>query len=297
MRKITLSVAILSIAAFVCFQELHAQDSKLANSMLWSIVNPEIPADTSYLFGTIHQISQKDFSMGDKVVDALYKSEALVTEIDLSNPDMVGEMMSRMTMKEGVTLDKLLSKKDYASLNGFMLEGSGQSLSLYNDKKPFVTSMALLNYFIEGTPASYDLVLTQLAVNDSMKILGLETVTQQMDMLDKMTYQDQAKYLMEMVNESEKTKALFGEMVAAYKEERLTVLGDLLDKNMHNEIEKKYMITDRNKNWVPMMEEIMGTDKAFFAVGSGHLSGKLGVINLLREAGFEVEPVFEKPEE
>ena len=265
--------------------------------MLWSIVNPKAPADTSYLFGTIHQISQKDFSMSDKVVDALYKTEALVTEIDLSNPDMMGEMMSRITMKDGVTLDKLLSKKEYALLNGFMLEGSGQSLSLYNDKKPFVTSIALMNYFIEGTPASYDLVLTQMAINDSMKIFGLESVTQQMDMLDKMSYKEQAKSLMELVNESEKTKALFGEMVSAYKEERLTDLDELLDKNMHNETEKKYMITDRNKNWLPMIQNIIRNDKAFFAVGSGHLSGKLGVIYLLREAGFNVEPVFEKPEE
>lgn len=292
-----MSAAILSIATFVCVQCLYAQDSKLENSMLWSIVNPKAPADTSYLFGTIHQISQKDFSMSDKVVDALYKTEALVTEIDLSNPDMMGEMMSRITMKDGVTLDKLLSKKEYALLNGFMLEGSGQSLSLYNDKKPFVTSIALMNYFIEGTPASYDLVLTQMAINDSMKIFGLESVTQQMDMLDKMSYKEQAKSLMELVNESEKTKALFGEMVSAYKEERLTDLDELLDKNMHNETEKKYMITDRNKNWLPMIQNIIRNDKAFFAVGSGHLSGKLGVIYLLREAGFNVEPVFEKPEE
>lgn len=297
MKKITFSAVILLTAALLCVQGLNAQDAKLANSMLWSIVNPKTPADTSYLFGTIHQISQKDFSMSDKVVDALYKSEVLVTEIDLSNPDMVGEMMSRMTMKDGVKLDKLLSKKDYASLNGFMLEGSGQSLTLYNDKKPFVTSMALMNYFIEGAPASYDLVLTQMAINDSMKILGLESVTQQMDMLDKMSYKEQAKYLMELVNDSEKTKALFAKMVSAYKEERLSDLGELLDENMHNETEKKYLITDRNKNWVPMIEYIMRDDKSFFAVGSGHLAGPSGLIYLLRGAGFEVEPVFEMPEE
>ncbi|NEN25382.1 TraB/GumN family protein [Cryomorpha ignava] len=297
MKKIIFSAALLSIAAFVCAQEVTAQDSKLDDSMLWSIVNPKAPADTSYLFGTIHQISQKDFSMSDKVVDALYKSEALVTEVDLSNPDMVGEMMSRMTMKDGMTLEKLLSKKEYASLNGFMLEGTGQSLSLYNDKKPFVTSIAIMNYFIDGAPASYDLVLTQMAVNDSMKILGLESISQQMDMLDKMSYKEQAKYLMELVDESEKTKALFGEMVSAYKGERLTDLSELLDENMHSEEEKKVMITDRNKNWVPLIEYILQENRSFFAVGSGHLAGKSGLIYLLRAAGFEVEPVFEKVEE
>lgn len=297
MKKNILSVAVLSIAVFVSVEGVVAQDSKLEDSMLWSIVNPKAPADTSYLFGTIHQISQKDFSLSDKIIEALNKSDALVTEIDLSNPDMIGEMMNRMTMKDGVTLEKLLSKKEYASLNGFMLEGAGESLSLYNDKKPFVTAMVVMDYYIEGSPASYDLVLTQMAISDSMKILGLETITQQMDVLDKMSYKEQAKYLMELVNESEKTKALFAEMVSAYKDERLTDLDKLLDENMQSEDEKKYMITDRNKNWAPMIEFLLLENKAFFAVGAGHLAGPTGLIYLLRGAGFEVEPVFEELEE
>jgi len=213
MRKSILSAALISVATFVGVQTLTAQDVELENSMLWSIVNPKAPADTSYLFGTVHQISQRDFSMTDKVVTALHKSEALVTEIDLSNPEMIGEMMSRMNMKEGMTLEKLLGKKDYATLNGFMLEGTGQSLSLYNEKKPYVTAMAVMDYYIEGAPASYDLILTQMAKSDSMTILGLESITQQMDVLDKMRYEDKAKYLMEMVNESEKTKARFKAIV------------------------------------------------------------------------------------
>lgn len=297
MRKTILGAAIFSIATFVGVQKLSAQDTVLENSMLWSIVNPKAPADTSYLFGTIHQISQRDFTMSDKIVDALNKSDALVTEVDLSNPEMIGEMMSRMKMEDGMTLEKLLSKKDYATLNGFLLEGSGQSLSLYNDKKPFVTAMAVMDYYIEGTPASFDLVLTQMAIGDTMKILGLESITQQMDVLDKMSYKEQAKYLMELVNESEETQALFAKIVSAYKDGRLLDLNELLEENMRSEDEKKYMITDRNKNWMPRIEYILGDNAAFIAVGAGHLAGEMGLIELLRNAGFHVAPVFDTDEE
>jgi uncharacterized protein YbaP (TraB family) len=40
------------------------------------------------------------------------------------------------------------------------------------------------------------------------------------------------------------------------------------------------------------MPELMKTESTFFAVGSAHLAGELGVINLLRKAGYSVKPVM-----
>jgi uncharacterized protein YbaP (TraB family) len=51
------------------------------------------------------------------------------------------------------------------------------------------------------------------------------------------------------------------------------------------------LLVTRNKNWIPVMGEMMKTQPVFFAVGAGHLGGKNGVIALLRQEGYTVVPV------
>jgi uncharacterized protein YbaP (TraB family) len=51
------------------------------------------------------------------------------------------------------------------------------------------------------------------------------------------------------------------------------------------------MITNRNRNWVEAMPEIMVTKPTLFVVGAGHLPGDEGVIELLKANGYKVKPV------
>ena len=293
MKKVILQSVLFSIAAFVSVQDALCQETKTGNSMLWSIVNPEAPSDTSYLFGTIHQIAQKDFAITDKIENAFGKSEVLITEIDLTDPGMFSQMMPRMMMSDGMTLDKIMSPEDYQALSKFMTENTGQPLAMYNDKKPFMAAMVVMNYFIDGTPASYDMTLTQMAQKQNFKIKGLETVAEQMDVLDKTPYDEQAEQLIEMINNVEKTRESFAAIVEAYKAEHLEELDKLLDENMEAIGEKADMLDERNIKWIPKIEEWIKENRCFIAVGAGHLPGELGLINLLREKGYEVNPVFE----
>lgn len=50
-------------------------------------------------------------------------------------------------------------------------------------------------------------------------------------------------------------------------------------------------LTNRNKNWISKMSEIMMEKPTFFGVGAAHLAGEEGVIKLLRKKGYKVEAV------
>jgi len=60
------------------------------------------------------------------------------------------------------------------------------------------------------------------------------------------------------------------------------------------------LIVERNGRMASRMDSIIaGGTPSFFAIGSGHLPRKDGVIQLLRDRGYTVEPVFSshtKPE-
>jgi uncharacterized protein len=49
------------------------------------------------------------------------------------------------------------------------------------------------------------------------------------------------------------------------------------------------MLTDRNQNWLPKIEELArGKKNAVVIVGAAHLVGKDGVVELLRKKGATV---------
>ena len=51
------------------------------------------------------------------------------------------------------------------------------------------------------------------------------------------------------------------------------------------------LLEDRNKKWLPIIVEAMKEMPTLFVFGAGHLTGPKGVVYLLREAGYVVEPV------
>lgn len=51
------------------------------------------------------------------------------------------------------------------------------------------------------------------------------------------------------------------------------------------------ILKDRNENWLPKMMEAMREKPTMFVFGSGHLIGEHGIVQKLRNAGFEVEQV------
>ncbi|MFZ6681214.1 TraB/GumN family protein [Undibacterium sp. Tian12W] len=53
----------------------------------------------------------------------------------------------------------------------------------------------------------------------------------------------------------------------------------------------KLMIEQRNLLWIPKLIEVLNEGKAFVLVGGAHLSGKTGILNLLRNQGFVIHPV------
>ena len=64
--------------------------------------------------------------------------------------------------------------------------------------------------------------------------------------------------------------------------------------NLSESKEKDAIINERNKAWLRKMPGIMESGSTLFAVGAGHLVGSDGLIAMLIDAGYEVEPV-EKP--
>ncbi|HKL02819.1 MAG TPA: TraB/GumN family protein, partial [Cryomorphaceae bacterium] len=105
-------------------------------------------------------------------------------------------------------------------------------------------------------------------------------------------YSTQAQGLVDLIEDEAGVKSMYIELINAYRAEDLPVLHKLILEEMNSPREEAFLLSDRNQSWILPLREVMNQHQAFIAVGAGHLAGESGVINLLRESGYRVSPVF-----
>ncbi|MNS29687.1 TraB family protein [compost metagenome] len=141
---------------------------------------------------------------------------------------------------------------------------------------------------------SYEMNFVKMAKEQQKEVLGLETVKEQMNILELMPVKQQADELLKSVKEYASYKIYFQQLIDAYKAHdpdkiyQLSTEGEFASTARDNEI----LINSRNKRWVAKIVKIVAEKPTFFAVGIGHLGGPQGVIALLRKRGYSVEPVL-----
>ena len=135
-------------------------------------------------------------------------------------------------------------------------------------------------------------------------IKGLETMAFQMSIFDSIPYSLQAKQLFSYIDnyEKESDNTEFEELTKAYLSQELDKLEAITKKEDAGMASfTEILLYRRNEQWTKKLAEMMTNQSLVVAVGAGHLPGERGVINLLRKAGYKVEPqennMVKKPQE
>ncbi|MDZ4748123.1 MAG: TraB/GumN family protein [Saprospiraceae bacterium] len=276
-----------------------AETDTLPDALLWKIEHKDLP-NPSYLFGTIHMIPQEDFFLPAGLEEAFLKSDKVVFEIDMDDMSDMGSlmgMMSGLMMKDGMTLQKLLTPAEYKEVSEYF-EAMGMPMFLLGNVKPMFLSM-LAEVNLDPTAmqseeiVSYEMALYDKANETSKQVGGLETMAYQMSLFDSIPYKDQAIMLLDAVRGTNLESDMFEETVELYKMQKIEAMVAMVGEASES-ADGNYedvLLNNRNRNWIPVMEKKMKKGSTFFAVGAGHLGGDQGVIRLLRKEGYTVTPV------
>ena len=283
-----LKFIIASLVLLIPGSRIIAQDSE--NALLWKIEGNGIK--TSYLYGTFHMLPQKDFVLKESVKNSFEKAELIVMEIDMDDPGLQTEMMKNTLMKDGVTLDQLISQEDYEKVSK-ALAAHNMPIDAVKSMKPFLVTALMISQFIEGEPASFEGTFVQMAATQQKKLKGLESITDQLDIFDKIPYKDQAEDLLELVEERDRMSELFSQLIQSYHDQDVEGIYQLTVENTNSAEEAALILDQRNEKWIPRIGEYSADQVVFYGVGAAHLGGPNGVINLLRESNYTVTPIFE----
>ena len=271
-------------------------------ALLWEVSGEDLPKP-SFVFGTIHMINKTDFFLTEGAKQALASTDKITFEInmeDMGNIAALMPVMMKMFMADGKTLKDLYSEEEYKLVQAHF-EKLGLPLAFMGRIKPMFLSMMasedamnMQNPSQESEIVSYEMELMKMAQDQEKAVDGLETAEFQMSLFDSIPYDVQAQMLMASIesDETDSESNQLEEMVKMYKDQDIQgmqrmVKGDTGGISEYEEL----LLLRRNRNWIPIMEDMMANNPTFFAVGAGHLGGEEGVIALLRKAGYKVEPV------
>jgi hypothetical protein len=240
---------------------------------------------------------------------ALMSTDGVAFEIDMedmSDMSKIMGMMSSMYMKDNQTLRDLLDDEEYERVNAHF-QKMGLPLAFLERIKPMFLSMMagggedMMGFSLDGgassSMVSYEMQLMEMAKKEKKEISGLETMEFQMSLFDSIPYGAQAKMLMSSIEaegKSEEGDNQLDMMVKMYKAQDIQGMQNIM-KDEPDALGgyEELLLQKRNRNWIPIMSEMMAEKPVFFAVGAGHLGGEEGVISLLRQQGYEVKAVLE----
>ncbi|OXA94876.1 TraB/GumN family protein [Flavobacterium hercynium] len=286
MKNVFQSLLVFIVLLFQYGANAQTKSTPLENSLLWEVSGNGL-SKPSYLYGTIHMICSADYFLSEKVKKAFDASEQLLLEINFADPEELIEMQKLAMGSE--PLSKKLNAEQLSKLDIILKKTTGMSVQQV-DSFSLITIMSLISMKTFGCDdlKFYEMDFIEKAKEKNLEVVGLETVKSQFNTLSA-AYSDAEIISALEESDTEETK----EMVAEYKQEKLSSLFEkATEERVMNAKAKRYMLDERNQNWIKILPAMIKSKTSFIAVGSAHLAGEQGVINLLRKSGYTVKPIM-----
>lgn len=264
----------------------------LGKGLLWEISGNGIKKK-SYLLGTIHIIPAQDYFFPKYYTKALKSCDNLVMEVDLTDIMAQLEVMKMAKMKDKELKD-LYDEATYREIKQICKDSFNIDIEIFKDMKPiFVQQQLSTGEVMGGNTKSYEMELLKMGMTMDKTFGGVETLKEQMQILDSISIEEQAQMLLESVRNIQHDNKEMEKMLRFYKDQNLDSLNALFEQDEFDlAAHETSLLDNRNRKWIAPMEDYMRKGPTFFAVGAGHLGGVNGVINLLRQKGYTLKAVL-----
>ena len=265
-----------------------------AGSPVWVIHGDH---NTVYLAGSVHLLKADDSSLPSAFDHAYKGSKALVMELAMDKIDPMEAsswMLENGMLEEGTTLRATIGEDRYRRVSKEAAR-LGVPMEAADMLQPWALGLQLIEmqYLQLGfdPQQGVEQQLQHKAQADGKPISGLETVAEQLGVLQGMSYPDQARFLDMIVTEMHDVESETQSVVMAWRSGDSAKLAALLSdeyKTFPNLY--RLLVSDRNKRWVPQIEKLLhGNQDYFVVVGALHLVGDGGLLELMRHDGFKPE--------
>mgnify|MGYP005841215141 FL=1 len=290
--------------------------------LLWKISGNGLQKP-SYLFGTNHGMSEHFLDSIPGVFEAFNSVKQFVVESDFTRPKKSDSLKTvNVNLPPDTTYKDLLDEKELAILDSVCLiyfNCLSEKVNLNPNALIMSLQLGMIkrqsqkwakeNPFLKivnNRHESIDSRLMRLAQEKSYSIIELDS-EEKMEQLGLRDYrilfssddlQLKAKELVQSIVELQQDSLIdiSKKMVQAYYEQDLLkvekwIFHPKVFKKEKSELFYNTLFVKRNIFWMDKILFSIRKNPVFIMVGAGHLPGKNGLINLLKDEGFVVKPI------
>lgn len=278
-------IFIASLIALI-FANVNASSAKKP-TMAWKI---ESKNATVYVLGSVHFGTKDMYPLPKSIENAYNESDTLVLEIDPTS--FTNEtLLARGTYDDTSTIKNHLSKEGFAVvLKAFREIGTPDFM--WRILKPFPALLLYSGFKMlkSGLMPEYgiDINFAEKAKSDRKKILELENIRFQLELIDSLPPNVQEEILVKSIKEYETIGTDAVQMVEAWKAGDDKALVKMLEKNFDqsgaNDPVKEIFVDRRNRDMLKKVNEMLESGgKYFVIVGAAHVIGTSGIVPQLMD--------------
>lgn len=265
-----------------------------AKTSIWQVSDGK---NTLYIGGTFHMLKPSDYPLPIEFEQIYKKVNWLVFETDmdeLSTPLFQEKFKQSMTLPTGQILADHLSSKAYAELIRYAAKNNLDTARLQRFKPQMValiiTIEELKKYGL--TAEGVDTFIGNKAKQDNKIITKLESTDDQIHFISTMGSDDESGLILQTITDMNELPKELSAMSNAWRTGDDDALFEVGIKPMLEDYPKIYqsLLVERNNNWMDKIEKLIAQpEEKFILVGALHLIGKDGLLQQLKDRGYQVQ--------
>ena len=268
--------------------------NKATKHCLWEVKGK---SNTVFLLGSMHLMRDEMYPLASEIEAAYKRAGVVAFETDikvLESPTFAMKLMGKATYPEGESLKKNLSPAMY-SLLASNLQNSLLSVEMINQFKPWMAAMTIMVLELQklgfDVQNGVDKHFFARANEDKKALDHFETPDFQAELLTGLTDKESEEFLGQALKDMDVWKKQIASLEKAWLTGDTAALDKvLLDSFREYPLMHKKLLIDRNRAWIPKLEQFLNSDKdVLVVVGAGHLVGKDSVVELIAAKGYKPE--------
>jgi len=283
-----LAVLIFLVSLLFAGPALAEEDSAL----FWSVHRDGQLA--GYLLGTIHSEDPRVLDFSDQLLGALGECGYFAMEMVPDLPTLK-KLTEYMHYQDGTTLEGMVGPQRFERLRS--------ALSAYQVPADWVARMkvwaAMMTLSVPPPETGFfmDFSLSLRAAGAGLKVVGLETLEQQLAFLEDMSMPQQLALLDQALEDYAEVEKIHRQMVDRYLAGDLEELSRMAQEQLDElpaEARSYFLeqgIAARNRRMLESLLPYFDHGRVFVGVGALHLPGAGGLVSRLRGEGYELRPM------
>lgn len=273
---------------------LFLSSGVLADSAVYEVTKGK---QKLFLAGTIHVLRPQDFPLPAEFDAAYRQAQVIVFETDLhkvQTPEFGQRFAQAMLLPDNKTLKDVLAPDVWANLQQYATQNQyplSQTMMYNPAMMSIMISMGELKKLGVGEGA--DFFYDKAARADQKAIKGLESEDDVLAYMKVFAAADGNDIIRSTLKDTKEMGGMMETLIGQWRQGDLKSLDKNLGEKMRSETADVYqaLVVERNRKWQPQIESMLTTPEVeMVLVGTLHLSGKDGLIEQLKRAGYKVKP-------